>query len=82
MFIEIEKARVLYNLLRRKKIGKNYDRLEHLKRFDKKAIKGLFKEGLLISPSKKKFVTISVNPSRVEDAKVFVRNTLSGLKGI
>jgi len=82
MSIEIDKAKLLYNLLRRKKIGGNYDRLEHLKRFDKKAINDLFKQGLLISPAKKKFITISVNPRKVEEAKEFVRNTLPELKGI
>lgn len=79
---EIEKAQILYNLLRRKKIGKNYDRMEHLKRFDKKAIKTLVKEGLLISKGGKDFTPISINPSRKEEAVKFVRTHLPSLKGI
>ena len=82
MLIEIEGAKVLYNLLRRKKIGGNYDRLEHLKRFDKKAIKELIKQGLLISKQGKKFTPISVNPLKVREAIEFVKKTLPSLKGI
>lgn len=69
MDVEEEKAKILFKLLRGKKnIGKCYDRLEHLKRFDKRALKQLQKEGILIPLHKAKFNAVSVNPKRVLEA--------------
>lgn len=78
MEIDVDKARVLFKLIRRKKKSKScYDRLEFYKRFDKKVIKSLEKEGLIIiSRRGKKFDTVFVNPEKLKEAVEFVEKHL------
>lgn len=81
---EIDRARILFKLIRREKKSKNcYDKLEFYKRFDKKTIKSLEKDGLIIiSRRGKKFDTIFVNPDKLREAVEFVEKYLPELKGI
>jgi hypothetical protein len=77
----IEKARLLFKLIRGKKNwGACYDRIEHLKRFSKKAIIELTKIGWLIPIKKTKFKAVSINPRFKTEIIRFIEKNLSYLK--
>ncbi len=82
MALNQEQAEILKKLIRRRKTSKNcYDRLEVYKRFNKKAIDGLKKDGLIIvSRSGKKFDKIYIPNEKVKQAEEFVENNLSTVK--
>ena len=77
---DIEKAQLLFKLIRGKKNwGSCYDRLEHLKRFSKKSIEELVKTRWLIA-FKKNFKAVSVNPQFKKEIIEFIERYLPHLK--
>lgn len=68
-----EKAQIIRKLLRKGKIGNSYDRIEFFKRYNIQDIEELIKIGILISPKKKEFRTLSVNPEKLREAVTFVK---------
>ena len=84
MFLEVEKAHIMYKLaVAKKNWGARYDRLEHYKRFPNLdlIVKDLVKLGWIIFYKKPKYKAISLNPKYKKEIIEFIESKLPELKG-
>ncbi len=83
MSTDLEKAQMMFKLVRKNNWGNKYDRLEHFKRFRDldNLIDELIKKGWLISHKKPKFTGISLNPKYKMQIIEFIEEYMSYLKG-
>ena len=81
--MELQKARLMFKLIRKNNWGAKYDRLEHFKSFQEldKIIKELSGIGWIIVHKKPKFVGISLDTKYKPQIKEFVEKYMSYLKG-
>lgn len=81
---DLEKARIMFKLIRKNNWGAKYDRLEHFKRFQNldKIIKELNKKRWLIVHKKPKFTGISLNTKYKIEIKEFIEKQILYLKEI
>ena len=84
MVEEVEKAQLLFKLVRNHTWNNVYDRLEHLKRFQnlKEIIKELSNKGWIIIHKKGKYTGISVNTQFKKDIIEFIELHMPHLKGM
>ena len=71
---DLEKAQVMFKLLRKDNWGAKYDRTEHFKRFPNlnKIIKELHKTGWVILKKKTNYLGISLNPEHKKEIEGFI----------
>ena len=83
MLLDLEKAQVIFKLIRKNNWGAKYDRLEHFKRFPNldKTIRELSEKGWLIIYKKPKFVGISLDNKYKSYIKEFTEKYMPYLKG-
>jgi len=83
MSLDLEKARVMFKLIRKNNWGAKYDRLEHFKRFPNldRIVKELSEKGWIIVYKKPKFVGISLDTRYKSNIKEFTEKYMSYLKG-
>ncbi len=84
MDLDIEKARVMFKLIRKTNWGARYDRLEHFKRFQDldQVIKELIKKDWVIFHKKPKYKAISLNQKYKKEIVEFIKLKLPYLKKI
>ena len=82
MSLDLEKARIMFKLIRKNNWGAKYDRLEHFKRFQNlnKIIKELKEKNWLIIHKKPKFIGISLNTKYKIGIKEFIEKQMPYLK--
>lgn len=80
---EVEKAQLLYKLVRNHTWGNIYDRLEHFKRFQNldKMIKELSKSEWILIKKKPNFTGISLNTGYKKEIIIYIETYLPYLKG-
>lgn len=80
---DVEKARLLFKLVRNHTWNNIYDRLEHFKRFQHldSIIKELSKTGWIIIHKKRKFTGISVNTQCKKEIVEFIETHMPHLNG-
>ena len=83
MNLDIEKAQIMFKLVRKDNGGNKYDRTEHFKRFPNlnQAIKDLSNEGWVILHKKSRFLGISLNNNYKKEIISFIENQMPHLKG-
>ena len=71
---DLEKAQVMFKLLRKDNWGAKYDRTEHFKRFPNlnKIIKELHKMSWVILKKKANYLGISLNPKHKKEIEDFI----------
>ena len=84
MSSDIEKARVMFKLVRKRNWGSKYDRLEHFKRFQKidQIIDELTDKEWIIIHKKPGFTGISLNTVYKTQIKEFTEKYMPYLKGM
>jgi hypothetical protein len=84
MSLDLEKARVMFKLVRKNNWGAKYDRLEHFKRFQKidQIIDELTDKEWIIIHKKPRFTGISLNTIYKTQIKEFTERYMSYLKGM
>jgi len=84
MSLDLEKAQLMFKLIRKNNWGAKYDRLEHFKRFQNldKIVKELSRDGWVIIHKKPKFTGISLETKYKLQIREFVEKYMSYLKGI
>jgi len=84
MPIDLEKAQVMFKLVRKNNWNACYDRLEHFKRFDNLAliIKELVKLDWIILHKKPNYQTISLNTQYKKEIIEFIESKMPHLKGM
>ena len=82
--LDLEKARIMFKLVRKNNWGHKYDRLEHFKRFQNldKVVKDLSSNDWLLIYKKPNFVGISLNSKYKPVIIEFIEEKLSHLKGM
>ena len=83
--MEKEKAKLMFKLaFSKKNWGKEYDRLEHFKRFQnlKQIVKELSKKDWIFIHNKPNYVGISLNPRFKKEIIEFIELKLPEIKGI
>jgi len=84
MQIEVEKAMILFKLIRKDNWNNCYDRLEHFKRFEnlKEIIKECSKTGWIIIHKKPNYTGIAVNTEYKKEIMDFIEEKLPYVKGV
>ena len=84
MSTDLEKAQVMFKLIRKGNWGAKYDRLEHFKRFSnmKEIVDDLINKDWIISHKKPKYTGISLNTKYKTQIKEFIEKQIPYLKGI
>jgi len=83
MLTNLEKAQIIFKLVRKNNWGARYDRTEHFKRFENldREIKGLSDLGWIIIHKKPKFIGISLNTQYKKEIVEFVEKYMPYTKG-
>ena len=83
MSSELEKAQIMFKLIRKNNWNARYDRLEHFKRFQnlKDIIKELSKIGWIIIHKKSNFTGISLDTKYKKETIEFIETQMPHLKG-
>ena len=81
---ELEKAQVMFKLVRKNNWGHKYDRLEHFKRFQNLdyVVKELSKIGWLIIYKKANFTGISLNTQHKKEIIDLIEKEMPHIKGM
>ena len=81
--LDLEKAQIMFKLVRKNNWGHKYDRTEHFKRFQNldEAIKELSKIGWIIIYKKSNFVGISLNTEHKKEIVDFIEKNMPHIKG-
>jgi len=81
--LDLERAQLLFKLLRKDNWSGKYDRLEHFKRFSnlKEIIKGLSQRGWIIIHKKLQYTGISLNTQFKKEIISFIEKQMPYLKG-
>lgn len=79
---DLEKAQIMFKLIRKNNWGARYDRLEHFKRFPNldKVIKELVKIFWIIFYKKQKYKAISLNPKYKIEIIDFIEKQMPHVK--
>lgn len=83
MISELEKAQIMFKLVRKDNWGGKYDRTEHFKRFPDlgQAIKELSNNGWLILHKKSGFLGIALNSNYKKEIIEFIEKQMPYIKG-
>ena len=83
MTSDVEKAQVMFKLIRKNNWGAKYDRIEHFKRFQDidNIIDELSEIGWLIIHKKPKFTGISLDTRHKSQIREFIEKYMPHLKG-
>lgn len=83
MSTDLEKAQMMFKLVRKNNWGAKYDRLEHFKRFQDldEIIKDLSRINWIIIHKKPKYTGISLNTKYKTQIKEFIKKYMPYLKG-
>ncbi len=81
---DLEKAQIMFKLVRKNNWGEKYDRLEHFKRFKnlKEDIIALSKINWIIIHKKPNYTGISLNSQYKKEIVLFIEIQMPYLKGI
>ena len=81
--IDLEKAQIMFKLIRKNNWSARYDRTEHFKRFSSldKAVKELSKDGWIILHKKAQFTGLSLNTKFKKEIIEFIEREMPYLKG-
>ena len=84
MSFDLEKAQIMFKLMRKNNWSACYDRLEHFKRFPNldKCIKELLKVDWIIIHKKNKFTAVSLNTIYKKEIVDYIEDKMPYLKGI
>ena len=83
MLTDLEKAQIMFKLVRKNNWGHSYDRTEHFKRFKNlnEAIKELSRLDWLIIYKKPKFIGLSLNTEHKKEIVEFIEKNMPHIKG-
>ena len=84
MSSDLEKAQMMFKLIRKGNWGNKYDRLEHFKRFQNRdeIVDELIRKKWLIRRKKPNFVGISLDTNDKSKIVEFIKKHIPDLKGI